>query len=108
MFNVNQETIWRKFDILRTGVKDILTKLAEDEDDPKSPKAEVKRAQARKNFSKKDDEIPFDYAKESSLKNSQGTSSFSGTSYNGPGKVRHETTDTNKLQKNFQNHQGNK
>lgn len=40
-------------------------------------------------------------SRQQSLKSSQGTSDFSGSSYNGPGNVDHEKRNSNMSQRNF-------
>lgn len=79
---------------------------------PKKPKehdieAEARRQNMLKNFEVK--EVPEDnnaaiQAKMESMKHSQGTSDFSGSSYDGPDSPG-QRTNYNRFQRNYENHQ---
>lgn len=103
MINFNLKHLSKNIGIVYHGIKDIIVKLNQDDGERG---AEEKRENALKNFSH-EEALSRTLRFDTKLKGSQGISGFSGTSYNGPGKVQNSKIDTNKLQRNFNNHDSN-
>lgn len=79
--------------------------LKEEIKNQKTRRQDVKRENLKKNFlkekrSEENIEGPINRTKQS-MKDSQGVSDFSGSSYNGPGNVDREKTNSNMGQRNF-------
>ncbi len=84
---------------------DIYKFLKKEIKEQKVKRQDLKRENLKKNFLQKDlsQEIsaePVDQTNQS-MKDSQGVSDFSGSSYNGPGNVDREKTNSNMGQRNF-------
>lgn len=73
--------------------------LKEEIESQKLKRKDVKRENLKKNFFQKD--TSSIKRTEQSMKDSQGISDFSGSSYNGPGNVDREKTNSNMSQRNF-------
>lgn len=79
--------------------------LKEEIESQKLRRKDVKRENLKKNFFQKDtsrENLEESINRtEQSMKDSQGISDFSGSSYNGPGNVDKEKTNSNMSQRNF-------
>ena len=73
--------------------------LEEEIESQKLKRKDAKRENLKKNFFQKD--TSSIKRTEQSMKDSQGISDFSGSSYNGPGNVDREKTNSNMSQRNF-------
>jgi uncharacterized protein YwbE len=96
------EEMKKRIDVKRKPENDVTVVLKSD-----SPRKDMTKKRLKRKLEKSDTKEHMQKVRDQSMLDSQGTGTHSGSGYHGPGNVDHEKTNSNKAQRNFDNHQGN-